>query len=59
MSNVEPIYSFLVGFNFSQGEKNGIMLVGTKDKNGNAKIINSEQGEHVIEIYKKLTGENK
>lgn len=53
----KKVETVLVGFNFTNDEKNPIMLVGRKEPNGQATIINTMQGPEVLELYKKLIGE--
>ena len=46
--------SFLVGFDCAHGEDKAVLIVGRKEPNEPLKIVNSFQGEQVVELYKKL-----
>ena len=45
---------FLVGYDFTDGKDESIMLIGQIDVKGNIKIINSFQGEEAKELFVKF-----
>jgi len=46
--------SLLVGFDFSHGKDNTVLIVGRKRPNESVEIINAFQGEEAEELYNKL-----
>ena len=46
--------SFLVGFDCAHCEDKAVLIVGRKEPNESLKIVNSFQGEQMVELYKKL-----
>lgn len=52
------IGSVIVGWDFSHGLDNDILLVG-KQENGDVTVINAFQGQEARDIYKKLTVKKK
>ena len=46
--------NLIIGYNFSNGEDNGVLIVGTRIKGQNTDIINAFQGKEAKEIFEKL-----
>ena len=46
---------FLVGYDFTNGKDESIMLVGKIDGKGNIEVINGFQGNEAEELFAKLT----
>ena len=46
--------SLIIGYDFSHGKDNSILVVGRKGKGVAAEIINAFRGEEAEELYKKL-----
>lgn len=46
--------SFIVSWDFSNGEDTGVLIVGKKLLGKNAVVINAFQGEEALELYQKL-----
>lgn len=46
--------SLVIGYDFSNGEDNGVLIVGTRIKGQNTDIINAFQGKESKEIFEKL-----
>ena len=46
---------FLVGYDFTNGKDESIMLVGKIDGKGNIEVINGFQGAEAEELFAKLT----
>lgn len=49
-----PYGCLLVSYDFSNGEDNDIVLVGTKTEKRDVEIINAFQGKEARELYEKL-----
>lgn len=47
--------SLIVGFDFTNGEDNGVLIVGKKLINEQIEIINAFKGKEAEELYLKLT----
>lgn len=56
MSESKKVDTLIVGFNFTNGEENAVMVVGRKEANAEPKIIRVLQGKYVSDIYKVLAG---
>ena len=50
---------FLVGYDFTNGKDESIMLVGQIDDKGNIEVINGFQGSEAEELFAKLTTTDK
>ena len=50
---------FLVGYDFTDGKDESIMLIGQIDVKGSIKIINGFQGKEAEELFAKLTTTDK
>lgn len=46
--------SFIVSWDFSNGEDTGVLIVGKKLLGKDAVVINAFQGEEALELYQKL-----
>ena len=46
--------SLIIGYDFSNGEDNGVLIVGKRTKGQNTDIINAFQGKEAKEIFEKL-----
>ena len=46
--------NLIIGYNFSNGEDNGVLIVGTRTKGQNTYVINAFQGKEAKEIFEKL-----
>lgn len=47
--------SLVIGYDFSNGKDNSVLIVGRKRMNQSMEIINAFQGEEAAWMYKKLT----
>ena len=47
--------SFIVGFDFTNGEDRGVLIVGKKEIDKQIEIINTFKDEQAWELYLKLT----
>ena len=47
--------TILVGYDYSPGDANQVLIVGRKRPNESVDIINAFQGEEAEELYKRLT----
>ena len=47
--------TLLIGYDFTNGKDETIMIIGRKTKGQAVEIINALQGEEAEELYKKLT----
>lgn len=56
MSESKKVDTLIVGFNFTNGEENAVLVVGRKEANTEPKIIRVLQGKYVSDIYKVLAG---
>lgn len=50
----EKTGSLLIGFDFSEGNDVGVVIVGKKRPNETVEIVNAFQGQEAIDIYNKL-----
>ena len=46
--------NLIIGYNFSNGEDNGVLIVGTRTKGQNTDIVNAFQGKEAKDIFEKL-----
>ena len=46
--------NLIIGYNFSNGEDNGVLIVGKRIKGQNTDIVNAFQGKEAKEIFEKL-----
>ena len=46
--------NLIIGYNFSNGEDNGVLIVGTRIKGQNTDIVNAFQGKEAKEIFERL-----
>lgn len=46
--------SLIIGYDFTNGNNNAVLIVGQKEPNEHIEIINAFQGTEAIEIYHKL-----
>ena len=55
--NTPTTDTLLIGFDFTHGKDNTVLIVGRKRPNQSVDIVNAFQGEEAEELYKKLAGE--
>lgn len=46
--------SLIIGYDFTNGNDNAVLIVGQKEPNEQIEIINAFQGTEAIEMYHKL-----
>ena len=46
--------NLIIGYNFSNGEDNGVLIVGKRTKGQNTDIVNAFQGKEAKDIFERL-----